>query len=247
MVESNWLEKRLLLAQEIAGGLSGWYQMQISQRLEDLSGEDSAQLVIAQIINAQQDFRPKASQPFKGHEESQKRMDIALVGRSKDTSLYGAIEVKWANQSSNAANLRLSLIQDILRLSVVPTHSLGANFLVFGGKKEKIESMFNEEGRDFHKTRESRQIFNRLLAREVLGDGKAKVSDITKEYPTSTSRLPSATSLGSDKTIITRLLAKAGSEIGDQVRGQVYVWQCQWGRGRKKKLTATDPESSSTS
>lgn len=69
-------EKRKQLAQNIANGLAGWYQFQLSQGFGDFFGEDSAQLMALQILSAQVGFDLKPSHPFAGHESDQARLEI---------------------------------------------------------------------------------------------------------------------------------------------------------------------------
>ncbi len=83
------------LAFDVAAGLSGWLQLQIVQRLGGLSGEDSARLVVAQIVNAQGRYEPATSQLPPNWGSTKKRVDIALKGRSAGAETwYGAVEIK---------------------------------------------------------------------------------------------------------------------------------------------------------
>ena len=48
----TWVEKRQELANQIAFGVGGWYQIKACQGIHDAISEDSAKLVVAEMVNA---------------------------------------------------------------------------------------------------------------------------------------------------------------------------------------------------
>jgi hypothetical protein len=226
-------KQRLALAQDIASGLAGWYQFQFSQNLENFFGEDAAQLSVLQIINAQKSFLIKASHPFPGYEQSQSRLDIAILSNGAKNSCYGALELKWlgsSNKGSTAA--RIAIIEDALRLSVVESGNMKANLLVVGGQTEKFNLLFGRDKRQFTKTDAARTLFNRVFSDVIGSQNSATLSEIQQSFPSAGIKLPTESAFQVQQKLSVRLLAKTEVNIRDEKKGDVYVWLCTKGAGR---------------
>lgn len=141
---ANPAQARRQLASDVAAGLAGWYQLQVTQKLTSLFGEDSARLVVAQVVNAQGNYRPETSQLPPNWGNSQRRVDIALKTRStRGTTWYGALEVKWPGESMDVEGRRLALIQDAYRLAFIETGWLNAHYLVLGASSDALKALFD--------------------------------------------------------------------------------------------------------
>lgn len=164
------MDHRSHFANDLASGLSGWLQLQIAQKLGDLSGEDSARLIAAQIVNAQGHCRPEISQaPANWGNDNKRRIDIALKARStKASTWYGAIEIKWPGRAFDVTQTRTQIIQDAMRVAFVPTNGMNAHFLVLGGSSEALGLLFDKKHtKPDLETRRSE--FSKLLQRKETG------------------------------------------------------------------------------
>ena len=242
-------DKRRKLAQDIANGVAGWYQLQLSQGFGDFFGEDSAQLTILQILSAQTNFEVKPSQALAGHEDDQLRLDIALGAWGEKRTSYGAVEIKWLGSSNKASTAaRGSILADALRLSVVESTNIKANFLVVGGLEEKFSGIFGDNTREIAKTEGSRALFVKLFTRTVDTKGIAERKEIVAHFPNFIEKLPKLARLREQDKLQVTLLASAKVAQHDNLKaGIVYVWLCLKGAGRKQKRVVTDPENSATS
>jgi hypothetical protein len=229
-------KERKKLAESISSGLAGWFQLQIAQELGNLSGEDSAQLVIAQIINAQQNFRPMASHPMAGHESSQKRVDISLVSRNGGKSEYGAVEVKWIGKTANATSARENILRDALRLAIIKSVGIKANFLVVGIVTEKINLVFSKETKNVAKTQVARSVFSDLFPTKNGPGAKKSISEIEAAYPNSLATLPNTHGYHDGSQLKLHLLSQSDTAVGNSVHATVYVWLCQQVRSKKQNL-----------
>lgn len=219
---------RKALASDIASGLAGWLQLQIVQRLGELSGEDAARLVVAQVVNAQGRYKPATSQLPRNWGSTKKRIDIALKGRSDSAALwYGAIEIKWAGLSSDLDAVRLALVQDVMRLAFIKTANLNAHFLVLGGSTAGLLRLFDDRHRQAA-ARESRRIaFRRLLSRRMkYPSGSLTYPEWNVQFPKAGDRIPPSVFGGYTGKLSAALLAVAASTVSSEIVGNVYVWQC---------------------
>jgi len=224
---------RLDLASDLAAGLSGWFQLQVVQKLGNLSGEDAARLVAAQIVNAQGCYEPATSQLPKNWGATKKRIDIALKARSKGAQTwYGAVEIKWPGAAFDPHQVRLQAVQDAVRLAFIRTSLLNAHFLLLGGTSESLTLLFDTQHPQANDRESRRQAFAALFSRD-LGQpkGEATYGIWSQEFPEAGSRVPSTVFSGFNGKLKTQLLASSEARVGGVVRGSVYVWQCNRTKG----------------
>ena len=224
---------RQQLAQDIAAGLAGWHQLQHVQKLGDLSGEDTARFLIAQVVNAQGRYQPATSQLPNNWGSTKKRIDIAIKPTSKvAVNWYGAIEIKWPGSSFDPHQIRLTIVQDIVRLSFVETANLNAHFLVLGGTEAAMTVLFTTPHPGAADREARRTDFEMLLSRD-LADPKRKLlhSQWSSTFSEAGQRVPDTLFDGFDGRIKTELLAAECSKVGTEQVGRVFVWQCNRTRG----------------
>lgn len=224
----QWTAKRKKLAQQIASGLAGWYQLQAAQNLSGLGGEDSARFVLAQVVNAQQRYQVQTSQrPTNWPDSSKLRMDIQLIGTSAGAAgWYGAVEVKWPGSSFAADQVRLALVQDAVRLLSVATQNLNARLLVLGGSKDALHKLFEKTHPNAPASEQKRTMLGTLLPRTVGTTASEKFSDVIATFSDAESRVPQTIRPVCQHRIRTTCLAAADSKLADEIVGHVYVWQC---------------------
>lgn len=229
---------RSVFAVHLASGLAGWHQLQVVQSLGDLSGEDTARSLVAQIINAQGRFAPATSQLPPNWGGTKKRVDVALLGRSAGAVVwYGAIEIKWPGSAFDPHQIREAIVQDAMRLAFVNTNGVNAKFLVVGGNSASIDKLFDAQ-HPHAPDRESRRIaFGELLSRDLADPGRHLTHGRwSTQFPKAGERIPQATFNEFDGRLKTELLACAKATVGGTTVGTVFVWQCNRTRG-----TATQP------
>jgi hypothetical protein len=217
-----------LLAAHIASGLGGWHQLQHVQNLGDLSGEDSARLVLSQIINAQGRFKPAKSQLPPNWGNIKKRVDIALLGRSAgSTTWYGAIEVKWPGTEVAVHAVRQAIAQDVMRLALVKTNVLNAKFLVLGGSTESLTKLFDKAHYSSLGSEFRRYAFTQLLSRQMAAPScSVPLWSLLSDFPELGERCPPALFATATGNLKTKLLAKSPSIVDGKEVGCVFVWQC---------------------
>lgn len=223
---------RTRLASHVAAGLGGWFQLHVTQNLHGSSGEDAARFVVAQIVNAQGRYAPVISQLPPNWGNSKKRIDVALRTRSSGAnSWYGAIEIKWPGASFDPHQIRLSAVQDAMRLAFICTTNLNALFLVIGGTHASLDTLFDKP--HTAPERESRRMaFIDLFHRDPANpEGVALYRSWSTQFPEAGARIPTKVFKGFNGRLKTRLLAANDAKVGDTVEGHVYVWQCNRTRG----------------
>ena len=220
-------------AKYIASGLAGWHQLQVAQNLGDLSGEDTARSIIAQVINAQGRFAPATSQLPQNWSDTKRRIDVALRGRSAETTVwYGAIEVKWPGTAVDVHKVRQDIVQDAMRLTFIETVGLQAKFLVVGGNSNSITALFDTPHPRAIDSEARRVAFNTLLSRDLDNPKSHLVCDEwSAHFPDAGGRMPETTFNGFDGRLKTELLARAEATVGDDIVGSVFIWQCIRTRG----------------
>jgi hypothetical protein len=222
----------------LASGLAGWHQLQVVQHLGDLSGEDTARSLVAQIINAQGQFAPATSQLPPNWGDTKKRVDVALLGRSTGAVIwYGAIEIKWPGAAFDPHQVRETIVQDAMRLAFVNTNGVNAKFLVVGGNSASISKLFDTQHPNAP-DRESRRVaFGELLSRDLAHpDRHLSHGRWSAQFPKAGERVPQTTFNGFDGRLKTKLLARTNATVGGTTVGTVFIWQCNRTRG-----TATQP------
>lgn len=226
---------RLDLASDLAAGLSGWFQLQVVQKLGDLSGEDSARLVAAQIVNAQGRYEPATSQLPKNWGATKKRVDVALKARSAGAETwYGAIEIKWPGAAFDPDQVRLHAVQDAMRVAFIETNVLNAHFLLLGGSSDSLTLLFDTAHPQAANRESRRQAFATLFSRDPnQPNGEATHAVWSQQFPEAGGRVPSTVFSGFNGKLKTKLLASAEARVGGVGRGFVYVWQCNRTKGAK--------------
>ncbi|MBS0573405.1 MAG: hypothetical protein JSS08_09175 [Proteobacteria bacterium] len=240
------MDKRAKLASIVCQGLSAWFKYQICTGAHELSGEDSAQLVVADLIRSTSEIIPLASSMPPNWEESQKRVDLGLIGRytrpndaGKFKSWIGAVEVKWLGSSANTVISRASLLADVVRLSSIVTQNINAKFLVVGGFKTKFDAVFDHSGQGRTKTESQRKVFQSIL-KHNLNDhfGRCELVSIFKEFTNTAYALPFNLRSGVG-SISADLLAAETIHVetfaGPKEDAQFFVWQCNKVPGRPSK------------
>jgi hypothetical protein len=224
---------RVDLAQDIAAGLAGWLQLQVVQKLGDLSGEDSARLVAAQIVNAQGRYEPATSQLPPNWGATKKRVDIALRARSAGAETwYGAIEIKWPGSAFDVSQTRLQVVQDAMRLTFITTNSLNAHFLVLGGSSQSIKRLFDDPHPQAKEQEDRRLAFRDLFSQDLDSpSGEATFNVWSQRFPGAGERVPSTSFSGFQGKLKTELLAVGKAKVGKRVKGRVFIWQCNKTKG----------------
>lgn len=225
---------RQALGRDIAAGLAGWFQLQVTQNLGGLSGEDSARSIVSQIVNAQGKYAPATSQLPKNWGTTKKRVDVALKARSKGaTTWYGAVEIKWPGGAFDAHQLRLQAVQDAMRVTFITTNYLKANFLVLGGSKNSIDTLFDKKHPNAQEREQRREAFRTLFSRDPESpNGELDHATWSSRFPDAGARVPPAVFANFTGKLKAELLAKADARVGDNEVGHVYVWQCKRVRGK---------------
>ena len=224
---------RSAFATHLASGLAGWHQLQVVQSLGDLSGEDTARSLVAQIINAQGQFAPATSQLPPNWGATKKRIDVALLGRSAGAVVwYGAIEIKWPGAAFDADQVRQHIVQDAMRLAFVNTNGVNAKFLVVGGNSAAISTLFDNPHPNAADRENRRIAFNELLPRNLANpNGHLTHARLATQFPEAGERIPQTTFNGFDGRLKTELLACAEATVGRNAVGTVFIWQCNRTRG----------------
>lgn len=229
------------LAQHIAEGLAGWLQLQGSQQLDELPGEDSARFVLCQIVRAAHGFRVKTSQrPKPWPKTTKERIDIAIMGTTARAKGWnGAIEAKWPGKNFDRDKTRLAIIQDCARLASVEGANLNAYFLVLGGSQASLYKLFDEPHTRKPKPEDRRKTFSEFLSREPALKKKLTIDELKDAWGTTKkkrtkkdaeeevlkafARVPlDAAPTG---TISAELFAKHDAVSLTKQLGSVFVWQ----------------------
>lgn len=224
---------RTSLALNIASGLSGWLQLQHVQKLGGLSGEDTARFLVSQLVNAQGQFQPAASQLPSNWHKTKKRIDVALKGRSKGATVwYGAIELKWPGESFDSHQVRLAIVQDAMRLTFIDTNRLNAKLLVIGGTNASLNALFNKVHTHSSHREERRRAFCQLLSRDLNNpNGRLVWRQWSAHFPEAGERVPDSVFRNFDGRLKTELLAVSRATCGGDMIGSVCVWNCKRTRG----------------
>lgn len=222
------------LASDLAAGLAGWFQLQVTQNLGEFSGEDSARFIVSQIVNAQGRYAPATSQLPQNWGPTKKRVDVALKARAQNAQTwYGAVEIKWPGGAIDPHQVRLTAVQDAMRLTFIQTNSLNANFLIIGGSQATLDTLFDKSHPNALDREARRQTFVSLFHRDPQNPkGEANHATWSQDFAEAGARIP-ATVFGSfNGKLKTELVAASTASIGASVVGGAYVWQCNRTRGR---------------
>lgn len=224
---------RSAFAVHLASGLAGWHQLQVVQNLGDLSGEDTARSLVAQIINAQGQFAPATSQLPLNWGSTKKRVDVALLWRSTGAVVwYGAIEIKWPGAAFDPHQVRENIVQDAMRLAFVKANGVNAKFLVVGGNSSSIATLFDNQHPNAPDRENRRVAFGDLLSRDLANpEGHLTHGRWSAQFARAGERVPQTTFNGFDGRLKTELLARAEATVGGTTVGTVFIWQCNRTRG----------------
>lgn len=232
---ASWGEQRKDLAERIAAGLAGWFQLQGAQRLAKLSAEDTARLLVAQVVQAQGRYRVDVSKPATNWPtKCGKRIDIAILGSSEHAvGWYGAIEVKWVPEARSVDQVRNQIVEDAVRLASAETGNLNAKFLVVGGTKQGLDALFDKEHTQSVAAENQRVAFCRLLPRSKGKSETTRGTKVQEHFPNFESRVPPALKPVVTTSLKLHLLAARRASLGgSNVIGIVYVWQVNLGTGK---------------
>ena len=232
-------ETRQHLAQDIADGLAGWYQLHYVQKLGGLSGEDSARFIVAQIVNAQGQYLPATSQLPTNWGATKRRIDIALKARRQEANKwYGAIEIKWPGDHFDADQARLSIVQDATRLAFVEAANLNAKFLIVGGSDAALRHLFDDAHPRSPDAEARRKQFNKCFKRTAHSKvASFSYAALEEHFPEGSDRVPANVFGAFNGKLRILLLATAVAYAGGGEAGRVYVWQCNRLRGAAKRKT----------
>jgi hypothetical protein len=221
------------LASDIAAGLAGWYQLQCVQGLGGLSGEDSARLITAQVVNAQGRYAPTKSQLPRYWGAVKYRVDLAIKGRAANSSdWYGAIEIKWPGESIDRNQTRGQLVQDVVRVTFVPTNNLNAKFLVLGGTADALARLFDTPHPQAAAPEARRVALNTLLSRNLAQpSGELTYTQWSTNFPEAGDRVPPSVFGQFNGKLKCELLAAGDSMVAGASVASAYVWQCNRTRG----------------
>lgn len=221
------------IAERLTCGLGGWFQVLAAQNLHQQAGEESARLMALQILNAQNAYRPQASQKPVNWGATKKRVDIALLGTSASAEgWYGAFELKWAAVESDPHQIRLTIVQDVTRLAFTKTTNMCANILLLGGTSDAITKLFDTPHTGAVDREGRRVCFNKLLSRQLLnGDGQLLPSELLNRFPGYGERVPLETFASWDGHLKASLLSSCDVRMAGGSVGTVFAWQCKRTRG----------------
>jgi hypothetical protein len=223
---------RPTLARKLASGLAGWLQLQASQGLEALSGEDSARFVVAQIMHASRKCLPVVGMKPKNWNVTKKRIDVALTApNAPEGDWIGVIEVKWPGDSIDVNQVREDIIQDAMRLTFVDTNQLNAHFLVLGGSSGSLTALFDKKHKKSKSSEARRRVFADLLPRTVEKIGSVAHSEWSAHFPKAGERVPQDVFDDFDGKLKAQLLATSTAAVGADPVGSTFVWQCSRTRG----------------
>lgn len=221
---------RKQFAERISSGLAGWFQQLAAQDLHLEVGEEAARVELVRMISAQRAFVPAtAKRPVNWPSNDTRRIDIAVLGRREGaTGWYGAIEVKWPGTSNDVSALRMDMVQDVLRVAFSNTANMNARFLVLGGSDAAIDRVFQKPHTPNTHNEARRIALGHLLSRSLASpDGKLTNAKLLENFPEALGRLSPQVTSGWNRRVSTRLVASAEARIGQDVKGHVFVWQCQ--------------------
>ena len=222
--------QRVEFAQRIASGLAGWFQQLAAQDLERQVGEDAARVEIVRLISALRSYVPDtAARPTNWPPTTKKRVDIAVLGKSKDAKgWYGAVELKWPGESVDVEKTRQAIVEDAIRVAFSSTANLCANFVVVGGTMSSLSSLFDTAHPYVAEKESQRLAFNRLFSRDSkTAEGFLKNEELNTAFPDCGDRVPQEAFDGWTRRLKAELVASANVTIGSTEKGKLFVWQCK--------------------
>lgn len=233
------IDARRDLAERIAAGLAGWLQFRAAQNLQDIPGEDSFRLACAEIIHAQGKYQLRISpKPIGWPESDGKRIDMALLPPSVGSSTwYGGLELKWPSASGNFQGSRRLIVQDVVRLAMVRTANLKAQFLVLGGTQGVIDGLFKNPHQKESLKGEVSAFCNLLRCDPKAPPVSMTLRELRNVFGRACDGLP--TGMEPRNGVQVQLLASSAARLRPAVNGSdegasghIYVWQCNQRRGR---------------
>lgn len=231
------------LAWRITEGVAGYLQYVNASGLLALPGEDTAQFVMCQVLQAQQKFRVVVSQRppnWTGRE----RVDAGLLPKAEtSTGWYGVVEVKWITDSVQRDNARRTLIEDCARVASVDTSNLNAKLVVVVFTDDMFNAVFDAPHLQGGVAEDQRKFLSKLLMPGVGNSGSESDAEILAVFPSYMARVPSPATFSNG--LEAELLARAAIKSGDLDVGHVLAWQVNQRRGRPpgNKSTPSSPVS----
>ncbi len=222
--------QRIDFAEKIASGLAGWFQQLAAQDLETQVGEDAARVEIVRLISALRSYIPDtAMRPTNWPPTTKKRIDIAVLGKNPGAKgWYGAIELKWPSVAMDVERMRRAIVEDAIRVAFCATANLCANFLVLGGTKQSLSSLFDTQHPNAPEKESQRQAFCRLLSSDpAAAVGFLRNQELNTAFPDCGDRVPQEAFNGWTRRLKTELVASADVKIGSTEKGKLFVWQCK--------------------
>lgn len=180
-------------------------------------------------ISSLRQYIPDTSQrPTNWPSTTKKRVDIAVLGRSASAAgWYGAIELKWPSNSIDIRKTRHRIVEDCIRVAFCKTYNLHANFLILGGTLPMVNSLFDRVHKQSEGSESQRNAFHNLFSRDLSNPkGNLGNSKLNQEFPDFGDRIPQTVFNGWSRRLATELVAKADAMVGNEILGQVYIWQC---------------------
>jgi hypothetical protein len=220
--------KRVEFAERVSAGLAGWLQQLAAQNLEHQVGEDAARVELVRMISAQRAYVPETSlRPTNWPETTKKRIDVAVLGRQKLEAggWYGAIELKWPNESVDLKAARQAIVEDAVRVAFSTTANLYANFLIVGGTAASLTKLFDTA--HTNRTRERQRVrFSELFSRDQENPkGSLTNALLNEHFPDFGDRVPQTVFNGWTRRLEANLIAMSEAKVGLEEKGHVYVWQ----------------------
>lgn len=234
-------DERKELATRIVDGLAGYFQFVHASRLLDMPGEDTAQFLMCQVLQAQQDYRVTVSDSPPNWTGGQ-RVDAGLLGRSSAAQgWYGVVEVKWITSSVQRETARCSILEDCARVASVVTGNLNAKLVVVGFTDDMVGEVFDTPHPKSNSTEAQRILFADLLKRAVGQSNSKSDAELRAAFPDYQSRVPANARFTTGLAV--ELLAEACIKSGAIFVGHVFAWQVNQRQGRPPGAGALVPGS----
>lgn len=214
------------IACRIADGLAGYFQYVNATQLLAMPGEDTAQFVMCQILQAQQRYRVAVSAQPPPWDDA-RRVDAGLLSKAADsTTWYGVAEVKWITSKAQRDTARFTIIEDCARVASVKTNYLNAKFMVVGFTDGMLAEVFDRPHDAGTNQEHQRALLARLLGR-TPGSPAVSVShaELTHAaaFPAYQGRVPTVAQFTTG--LEAQLLTFSPIKSSNTSVGEVLVWQ----------------------
>jgi hypothetical protein len=214
------------LAQRVASGLAGWFQLRDAEGVGSLHGEEAARLALVQLLRAQAAWRVGVSEQPDGWKRTGLHLDLALLPWGQDaTSTYGTLELKWPG-NVDIGQTRLALVQDAVRVaSVKSAGKLRAAFVVMGCRGDAETEIFDTVHPKAAAKEKARKAFGALFSRDLAHpEGIIERDRLDEHFPKFAKRVPAGPVV--NLALKTTLLSREEAHRGGATLGRVFVWHC---------------------